>query len=385
MRVTFFLTLFLAIGIVGCSDKHGDKKAVFGTSPDGKPEDKIVQMPKRDPAKEEKLEAERKKRRERLAAHEKAAIPALAKAHPAEGIQGAIARLGDKSFYEVTFSSDGKLAATTADQDIYVWDLGTGTTWRKLSVARPWDLRVRFGKDRTLVALAGDRDYKKSTIIVWDVESQKVLKKIERNSSLGILSISPDGKRLAVGNGSLAVRDHPVDILDVETLAVKRTLPPVRHLGAIAFSPCGKFLATGGRTQVILRNAVNGDKFGELKTSVQVDNLAFSPDGWTLMISEHDPYEANVRIIVWNLESSKQEKLLELEQIISSLDYSPDGRFLAVIQPLGKQSAIRNARTGVVVQGLPGRPGVFSPGGQLFVVPDFGLVLYPVNEKKKGS
>jgi WD40 repeat protein len=386
------IALVTAVAVLGCSQKAQEeptdrgKKGAPNKDVGKRPIDDIAKMPKHDPAKEEKLAAERGKRRLQLAAQERGFIPTLAKAHPAGETEKAIARLGDKFYHEIAFSPDGKLAATAADQDIYIWDLPTGTTWRKLSVKPPNDFvsALRFGKDRrTLVAIVAPiKDINKSTIIVWDVENEKELKKVDRDSLLGVIAISPDGKRLAVGNGSLAIVEHPVDVLDLDTLELKYSLPAVRHLQAIAFSPCGKFLATGGRNEVILRDATNGKKFTEVSTPAQVGELAFSPDGWTLMISDYETHREGGRLIRWHLESGKDEKLLDLASLTRTLAYSPDGKLLAVFESRSKACTIRDARTAAVVQELPADPGAFSPGGQLFVVPGRGLLFHLVKEKK---
>ena len=67
--------------------------------------------------------------------------------------------------------------------------------------------------------------------------------------------------------------------------------------------------------------------------TVNVNSLAFSPDGTLLATAGGDPSRKLGEIKIWNTESQQEELSIEGHQgWIVSTEFSPDGRFLATDQ-----------------------------------------------------
>ncbi|MCO6451478.1 MAG: PQQ-binding-like beta-propeller repeat protein [Caldilineales bacterium] len=145
------------------------------------------------------------------------------------------------------------------------------------------------------------------------------------------VAFSPDGARLA----SLgAFNDFTVwDARTGEPLLQLRD-EAIGYGNSIAFSPDGRQLATAGVTEVILWDAITGEKLHSITGesvgttvgyNLGVGQISFSPDGRRLAAANMDGVSK-----VWDL-ASRTEGLTLLPDGLpaKALAYSPDGRFLA--------------------------------------------------------
>jgi tetratricopeptide (TPR) repeat protein len=98
-------------------------------------------------------------------------------------------------FGQVVFSPDGKYLVAGSDQ-VTVWDAATGKEVRTLKGGPNVPNKVAFTRDGKLLAAAGS-----DAVVVWDFASgREVLSYPVRDVIFG-LAFSPDGRRLAVGDG----------------------------------------------------------------------------------------------------------------------------------------------------------------------------------------
>jgi WD40 repeat protein len=183
-----------------------------------------------------------------------------------------------------------------------------------------------WNRDGTRLASAGDD----GTVKVWDVSSGKVVStftyhvKLPSNNGMAkprypsMLSLSPDGKQLAV-----AGEDEMVRILDVDTKQELKTLHgnPSRYDGhdrvcAVAWSPDGKRLASASPDgSFLLWDTATWNKILELRPSSgarllgmmnRVGALAWSPDGRQLASFSNLLHTGNV--LIWDATPEATER-----------------------------------------------------------------------------
>jgi hypothetical protein len=193
-----------------------------------------------------------------------------------------ISKLAVETGRVFAFSADGRLAASSGDMIVRLWNLETGA---KLAAfeghTEPVDELVFSPKGNRLYSAGRD-----CSIREWDLDLG-----IEMQCLVGAtgqilsLAISPDGHYLAsagCGDGRLwdiaaghthrRLRDHG---------SALGMYGPVHHsVRGLAFSPDGRYLLSGGDDGVVLLQQVVGSEVTELKGHTgQVFSVAFSPDG----------------------------------------------------------------------------------------------------------
>jgi RNA polymerase sigma factor (sigma-70 family) len=247
------------------------------------------------------------------------------------------------SIFRLAWSPDGKtLASGGSDGTLRLWTAATGKEagvlgadkgerpppQRPLEKAPPQTTSglgsvhgLAYTPDGKALIAGSQFD---PTIFVWDVTTGKELRRLEGPQRVFCLSLSADGKRLAVGGSA-----NQVDLWD---LTRDKLLHPFEgHQGrafAAVFSPDGKMLASGGEDQICLWETSTWREMGRLKGhDGQTHRLAFSPDGRTLATSDDD-----FMIRVWDLNRRKAVR-----------SYGParnrPGSFDVVISPDGKMLA----------------------------------------------
>ena len=210
------------------------------------------------------------------------------------------------------FSPDGaRLATASSDTTARVWDGRSGTFLFELRGHTDAVTSVAFSRRDGLIATAsGD-----ATARVWDANGQPLSDYRGHRAWLTSVTFSADGRRLATGSAddTAKVWDTTLGAPD----AVLRT--PDTVVATATFSPDSRSVATGG-----------------------------VPGG------------------VWNAATGRHRAALLPG---GTAAFSPDGRLVAVIAPLG-QVALHDARTGRVVRQLAAHDDIgndveFSPDGRL--------------------
>jgi WD40 repeat protein len=193
---------------------------------------------------------------------------------------------------------------------------------------------------------------------------------------LGV-AYSPDGALLASAGDE---RDPVVKIWDAVTGEELRTLQGHKYLvSQVAFSPDGKVLATvnfwNGTVQlwdVATWTEVPGWKPGPTD---KFQRVAFAPDSKTLALAEAN----SEQVKFWDLVGKKWSGQLPAGTGSHRIQYSPDGKLIAVARPDGAQLWDLNKKTllrtltghsffnfeswGLVSEAIAGL--TFSPDGQL--------------------
>lgn len=285
------------------------------------------------------------------------------------------------------FSSDGTMiGSVSADSTAVVWSAETGT--------QIFTLRGHQGGLRSIVFLPENGgiltfadDF---TIIGWDTQdgSQRTSIKLPQlDEKISCATFSHDGSLLAVGFNAraevfetvtgqllhvLGPTGHPglrVPIQDIKfrpddrqvalaayshDVSVWNLRDSRRHLNlhghgraatTVAFSPDMNYLISGSREKsVFIWDARRGVLVDELLPGWEVQSVAVSPDGTTLVVTERAPRGQVARAGFWDLGTRNLIARMEDFGPVCNLSFSPGGNRLAV--PAGNRVKVLNVAPG---------------------------------------
>lgn len=192
---------------------------------------------------------------------------------------------------------------------------------------------------------------------VWDLATGEEVRRYDLGQhTVWSLTLTPDGKTLAALPGGTAVRL-------IDTASGKDLLLPGGHRNEVfstAFTPDSQTVVTAaiGESPIILWDPATGrerHRLGEMRQLVSA--ILMSDDGRTL----YSFLYGENRIAVWDLLSRKQIRHLTLPAALKAAQtacaLSPDGRSLAVADPLGAKVYLLSTANGDVIQQLDGNAG----------------------------
>ncbi len=238
--------------------------------------------------------------------------------------------------FSLAFSSDTALLASgSADGTVRLWDT---STWQSLTDEpmrghTGFVFTVAFNPDSTILASAGsDKD-----IIFWDTYTGERTSTIHSGHSQEIrsLAFSPDGRYFASGS-----HDGTIRLWDNHTgeLVGKPLIGHTDQVWSIAFSPDSHTLVSGSLDRsIILWNIEPQATLGHIldRQASPVLTVAYSPDG-TQFASAGGNILGNTTgtddnaIHIWDATSHTEISSLNGHTLyVTSIVYSPDGKFLA--------------------------------------------------------
>jgi WD40 repeat protein/beta-lactamase regulating signal transducer with metallopeptidase domain len=212
-----------------------------------------------------------------------------------------------------------------------VWDFPAGTVRHKLEApVLQWMVAVH-PNGKTAAGAGND-----GKIRVWDVASGKLVTTLAKGGGLYTVAYSPDGRRIAGGSSDRVVR-----IWDASTETVIREIPMAQSLrpSQAIFSPDSRELVVsgwwgGGPNQVppsLTAYAIDSPDTPPRQLPahpVSVMNLAFLPDGKTLVAAGGEPNGGSLR--VYDFATGKQlGMLVGHRNWAQSLAVSADGKLVA--------------------------------------------------------
>jgi eukaryotic-like serine/threonine-protein kinase len=231
----------------------------------------------------------------------------------------------------VSFSPDGaRLLTTSADGTVRQWDATTGR-----EVEPPYDRHsgnvtaAEYSPDGMWVASAGsDR-----TVRVWQARGRRDVAVLHGHSgNVTAVAFTPDGRRLASVSRPSRLNIAGDDTIRSWVVDPQATLPVLRghssYVYPVAFSPDGRWIASGGWDKtVLLWDTATGEWCAKLPHPGIVHDLAYGPDGrWLVSASLADS-----RLRIWDVAAARLRKEIELPPgRLRFVTVRPDGRRLTV-------------------------------------------------------
>lgn len=288
------------------------------------------------------------------------------------------------------FSSDGKVLLAAHASAILAWDAESGTVLREYRGHQRGVTRLRFGRDNTHFASAGDDN----TARVWSMATGEQNHVVEvRGSPIGDVALSSNGLQLVTVDTFLT---NSVKIWDLASEALVRALPMTNQSAQRCwFAPGGDLLTVLGDRKIVRWDAGTGRSLttyeGIAGPITMIQDVWF-PNDTAVAAACNDG-----NIYLWNLDGPQPVKIVageasfvsagvrndflvaaaHLDQVIrlrqlpsgdalrqfvghttsthTSVDCSPDGRFLV---SGGSEASTRvwDRHTGELVRTLTGSP-----------------------------
>jgi WD40 repeat protein len=177
--------------------------------------------------------------------------------------------------HRVVFSPDGHfLYSSGGDGTIKKWDLETGTAKAMVS-GRNEIVNLSLSSDGSLLAC----DCRAKAAEVLDTRGGARKLTAPQGDYVWAVAISPDGTLLAVAGGDERL---PVVLWDVQTGRVVRKFSGIKNAGSLAFSSDSRVLAVGSQEDenIKLFNSATGELLQTLSQhGSRFSQLVFSPDG----------------------------------------------------------------------------------------------------------
>jgi WD40 repeat protein len=261
----------------------------------------------------------------------------------------------------ISFSPNGEyLAGGSGDLGTAVWDAETGEQMMFFPETAPIT-DVIFSQDGETLATSA----KNGMVSVWDIEtrSQKI-RILGQPTGFNFLALSPDGKRLAVGNDP-----QSTSLWDVSPTGGREVLTIPAHEGKVhdaIYDPAGtKIASTGEDGALRVWDAITGELLHNLPALPDwVHFPAFSPDGQILAAVNQG---GNVSL--WDVKSGREiVTMTNYGPALTAVTFSPDGSRLAA-GGLGGLAYIWDVATGRQLTAIYNNEGliitdlIFSPDG----------------------
>ncbi len=270
----------------------------------------------------------------------------------------------------VSFSPDGTVVASDGPAtpedvagDLKLWSFPDGRLIKKLR-AKP-------------ASISPDWKYYSTSKGVADMETGRSVITLGRNAYAGY-AFSPDSHYVAEMRSR---GDHAIRVLELPTGRVVSAFG--KHgVSDAAISPDGQIVAAGYWDLVILWRLSTGERLATLRGFKRwAGNLRFSPDG-ELLAGATDV--GNIQ--VWDVNSRSRMISLNVEGFVSDLEFSPDGKFVAVgTYGTGTVWLIDVSSGKVVDHQRVSDMGcgsiAFSPDGRFLITPSTGgLITWPYDQ-----
>ncbi len=267
----------------------------------------------------------------------------------------------------VAFSPDGKKLLTVPEEGkVQIWDRKTQKAEQSFTIVGPDEPETRpqtatFSPDG-LSVLAGTRGGRVKT---WSVADGKRLQNLNGHEDMLMgLAVSADDKTLYTAGLDGSIQAWTAR-LPLEPLFARLPIPAGK-VWSLSLSPVGRTLAVGGQGGFVeLWDLSTGQQSRVLEGfDSTADCLEYSPDGKLLAVASW----RSKNITIWNADTGKVSSTLELADNLRCLAISPDGKQLAVGYSRHPALDVFSLPDGKPVRklsehGLPVYDVIFSPDG----------------------
>lgn len=186
---------------------------------------------------------------------------------------------------------------------------------------------LRFSPDGSRIAAYSWAN----ALTVWNIEAKKNCFTAEDVTGFG--GFTADGSVLVIGRG-----DESIQLLQAQAGATNRVIPEAGVL--VAWAANGQSAAAIGRDEILRVWSLTNAQVRFALTNVtrrKMDSgwgypVALSPDGNTLAVIERNasPLKLDVAIRLWDVMAQKELPPLPLNRQVRCLEFSPNGKVLAV-------------------------------------------------------
>ena len=215
----------------------------------------------------------------------------------------------------LNFSPDGSLLAVPeASGAIQLIDVKTQKVARRLEKHTKLLRWVDFSSDGRWLASAGID----SRAVIWNLATGEGRELPGHTGIVTAVVFSPDSRTVVTASPD----DQAVRLFDVESGKLLHRIDGRVSGFCLRFSPDGKLLLTGGlEGRVIVRDSATSEPVGELKghTAIVFD-AAFTPDGRRCVTVSED---RTTRL--WDTASRRELLLLDEDMSYTAVAFSPDG------------------------------------------------------------
>ncbi len=246
-------------------------------------------------------------------------------------------KIGDDIPIFLTFLPDGNLLGGTREGRVYLWDLDGKEIRRFGNVGAVVQKTFAVSTDGKKIAIAGraaDVTASTTDVTVWDVSKGVELNRLTGHLNVSSMAFTPDGKTLAVGDGTNTIRLWDVAARKVTaTLVGKKASDQTRGVDdaitGLAFTPDGKtLLSVGdyGDGTVRVWDVEAGKERRQFKGQLGDSKLlALAPDGKTAAVTG-----MNATIRLWDVATGKAlDANLGSQGSVYAVAVAPDGKQVA--------------------------------------------------------
>ena len=227
---------------------------------------------------------------------------------------------------DARFTPDGSSVITTGqDGDVIVWDVRRAAAAESLSGHAGFVFSPMVSRDGTTLYTAS----LDGTVFIWDLAGSRRLGRPLKLGAEGTgaagMALSSDGNLIAVARHEGAIR-----VLDARSLNERRTVPvlPADNVTRLAFVPGAHLLVVGGETGRLALLDADSGRVTRLKGhSTYVLTPGFSADGRRLVTAEVDGI-----VRLWSLPDGRPMGApLRFPHGVYGAQISPDGHRLALV------------------------------------------------------
>lgn len=183
-------------------------------------------------------------------------------------------------------------------------------------------------------------------VSLWDIVSQKEVAGFGNAGNVAGFALSPDGRRIAIGEGGKDLHDGSVTLFDVASREGVATLRTNGYeVPDVAFSPDDRLLAVVSSVDPAdvtqLWDMASQQQVATLYSERRLDRAAFSPDGRTIATAGQwgTSQTTDGWVTLWDVASRRKVADTNVTtqptteppnyHPINDMAFSPDGRLLA--------------------------------------------------------
>jgi WD40 repeat protein len=219
--------------------------------------------------------------------------------------------------------------AVASDVELRIWDISGETPIKGQKITWERCQSVEFSADGTKVVTANRND---GQLAVWDLDNNRQIVRFFHPASFLDASLSHDGKTLFSKGGNEAC------IWDVDRSRYEVASGRPYWYVPLAVSPDGKLVATGSSlngltlwdvTSGLEREFRHGSVTGSRALEARVRCLDFSSDGVFILSGANDRLDNMSTVRILNLSDGSEDRVFEVDGLISALACSPNGKHFA--------------------------------------------------------